>query len=214
MSDTPALIVIAKHPVAGRVKTRLCPPCTPIEAADIARSALEDTLATVATVRGIRRVLALDGPADEWRRPGLEVITQRGDGLADRIAAAFEDVGGPAFLIGMDTPQVPAADLIAAFDALGGGYDAAIGPAADGGYWGIGLRQPDARVFLGIPMSVSSTYSAQLSRLETLGCRTSELVAHRDVDSWPDALAVAEIAPTTRFARSVRQVRHAEVAVR
>ncbi|HET6551139.1 MAG TPA: DUF2064 domain-containing protein, partial [Solirubrobacter sp.] len=101
----PALIVIAKAPVPGRVKTRLSPPCTPAEAAALASAALHDTLAAALRARRAgRRVVALDGAAGPW--PGFEVIPQRGRGLDERLAAAFEDVGGPAFLVGMDTPQV------------------------------------------------------------------------------------------------------------
>ena len=214
MSETPTLIVIAKHPVAGRVKTRLCPPCTPSESAEIARAALDDTIAATATVRGVRRVLALDGPVDAWHRHGLDVIAQRGDGLADRIAAAFEDVGGPAFLVGMDTPQLRTVDFDDALAALADGREAVIGRASDGGYWGIGLRAPDDRVFHEIPMSVSSTYAAQRTRLEDLGCRIGELSEHRAVDTWSDAIAVAEIAPDTRFARAVRHVRAVEALAR
>jgi uncharacterized protein len=214
VNETPTLIVIAKHPVAGRVKTRLCPPCSPSESAEIAGAALDDTLAAIATVRGVRRVLALDGPVEAWHRRGLDVIEQRGDGLADRIAAAFEDVGGPAFLVGMDTPQLRTADFDGALAALADGNGAVIGRASDGGYWGIGLHAPDDRVFREIPMSVSATYAEQRTRLEDLGYRIGELPEYRDVDTWSDAIVVAEIAPTTRFARAVRRVHAMEVLAR
>src|SRR5688500_4457952 len=99
-----ALIVIAKEPVPGRVKTRLCPPCTPEQAARLARAALEDTLAACGdTVGAGRRVLALDGEPGGWLPRGWDVVAQRGAGLAERLAHAFADVGGPAFLLGMDT---------------------------------------------------------------------------------------------------------------
>jgi len=96
---TAALVVIAKAPLPGRSKTRLCPPCTPHEAAALAEAALRDTLAAVlaAPVRA-RRVLVLDGEPGRWLPAGIEVIAQRGDGLGARLAAAFADVGGSAFL--------------------------------------------------------------------------------------------------------------------
>ena len=83
MSRAPALLVIAKAPVAGRVKTRLSPPCTPAQAARLARAALEDTLAACddASAAG-RRVLVLEGEPDGWLPPGWEVVAQRGEGLA------------------------------------------------------------------------------------------------------------------------------------
>src|SRR5215208_6714786 len=76
-----ALLVIAKAPVPGRVKTRLSPPCTPEQAATLAAAALRDTLEAAAASRRARRlVLALDGSAPSWLPPGIEVIPQRGPG--------------------------------------------------------------------------------------------------------------------------------------
>ena len=102
----PALVVIAKAPVPGRVKTRLCPPCSPAQAAALAEAALLDTLEVVTGTPAGRKILVLDGNADRWRVPGFELIKQRGDGLGDRLAAAFDDIDGPALLVGMDTPQL------------------------------------------------------------------------------------------------------------
>src|SRR4051812_4008827 len=131
------LIVIAKAPVPGRVKTRLCPPCTPVQAAALAEASLRDTLAAALRTRAHRRVVALDGAGGGWLPDGFEVIPQRGAGLAERLACAFADVGGPAFLIGMDTPQVRPEWLDAGLDALSERH-AALGASRDGGYWGIG----------------------------------------------------------------------------
>ena len=199
----PALIVIAKAPVAGRVKTRLCPPCTPVQAAQLAAAALQDTLdaATRATRAG-RFVIALDGRPGEWLPDGFEVIAQRGDGLAERLAAAFADVGGPAFLVGMDTPQLTPELLDAGLEALELG-DSAFGAALDGGYWGIGLRTPDPAVFAGVPMSTSRTGAVQRAQMSLLGLHPQILPPLLDVDTFQDALAVAADAPGTRFASEV-----------
>ena len=203
---TPALIVIAKAPVAGRSKTRLCPPCTPQQAAALAEAALCDTLdALLAAPIAARRVLVLDGAAGSWLPPGLEVVAQRGDGLAERLANAFADVGGPAFLVGMDTPQLTPALLARGLHALDGD-DAALGRAPDGGYWGIGLRRADRAVFEGVPMSSSRTGAVQAARLRTLGLRTARLPRLRDVDTISDACTVATGAPHTRFAATLARV--------
>ncbi|MEA2188458.1 MAG: uncharacterized protein QOK16_3469 [Solirubrobacteraceae bacterium] len=197
------LAVIAKTPQPGRSKTRLCPPCTPRQAAALAEAALRDTLAAVgAAPVAARRVLVLDGAPGDWA-DGFEILAQRGDGLDERLAAAFTDLDGPLFLIGMDTPQL-APDLIAdglrALEAC----DACLGPAPDGGYWGIGLRDPTAEAVLGVPMSVRTTHAAQAARLRALGRDALVLPTVRDVDTIADAFAVAAEAPDTRFAATVK----------
>ena len=198
------LIVIAKSPRPGRVKTRLCPPCTPEEAAALAEAALRDTLAVLLEVPAYRRVIALDGPPGYWLPPGYDVVPQVGAGLAERLANAFDAVRGPAFLVGMDTPQIDVALATSAVAVLSEpDTDAVLGPACDGGWWGIGLCRPDGRVFQGVEMSTPHTHSQQLSRLAALGLRTRGLETLRDVDEFPDALAVAAAAPSTRFAAAV-----------
>src|SRR5258708_6967767 len=102
---------MAKSPVPGRVKTRLCPPCTPAEAADVAAAALADTLDAVAASRARRKVLALDGAPGPWLPEGFEVIRQCDGGLAARLAHAWLRCGPCGVQIGMDPPQVSSAEL-------------------------------------------------------------------------------------------------------
>jgi len=201
-----ALIVIAKAPVPGRVKTRLCPPCTPAQAARLAEAALRDTLSAAARSRAVRRVVCLDGAPGPWLPAGFDVIAQRGGGLAARLANAFGEVGGPAFLIGMDTPQVRPEWLDAGLEAAAHG-EAVLGASLDGGYWGIGLREPCAAAFERVPMSTSATGAAQRARLASLGLATAALPPLRDVDTYADALLVARQAPETRFARALAEMR-------
>jgi rSAM/selenodomain-associated transferase 1 len=200
-----ALVVIAKAPVAGRSKTRLTPPCTPHQAAALAEAALADTLAAVAATPVRRYVVVLEGVPGPWLPPHFEVIAQRGAGLAERLAAAFRDVGGEALVIGMDTPQVTSALLAQALAELQAA-DAVLGAAPDGGYWAIGLRRPDDAVFAGVPMSAPTTCAVQRERLRALGLRTRELPPLRDVDEIADAHAVAAAAPQTRFARTLAAI--------
>jgi uncharacterized protein len=200
-----ALIVIAKAPAAGRSKTRLSPPLSLERAAQLAEAALADTLAAAAVCPAERRVIALDGPPGAWLPPGFEVIPQRGAGLDERLACAFEDVGGRALLVGMDTPQVTPALLADGLRRLGQHpVDAVLGPALDGGYWAIGLERPARGLFAGIPMSSDRTFLAQLARLRAAGLRVRLLPPLRDVDLIDDARAVARIAPRSCFARELR----------
>jgi glycosyltransferase A (GT-A) superfamily protein (DUF2064 family)/SAM-dependent methyltransferase len=205
---TARIVVIAKAPVAGRVKTRLTPPLSPPQAATLARAALEDTLHTVLEAGArIPPLLALRGEPGPWLPAGFEVVPQRGDGLAERIAAAFVDARGPALLIGMDTPQVGRGLLRSAIRWLDGrAVDAVLGTAVDGGWWALGLREPDPRALLEIPMSTSWTGSMQRERLASLGLRTRELPVLRDVDTFDDVLEVARLAPRGRFARAVGRI--------
>ena len=200
------LLVVAKAPVAGRSKTRLCPPCTMREAAAIAEASLADTLDAVAAT-GARPVLALDGEPGPWLPPGFRVLAQRGDGFDERLANAWDDAGGPGLQIGMDTPQVTAGLLDSALGALDDpGVGAVLGPATDGGWWALGLRRPDRRAFLGVPMSTADTGAAQWRRLRSLGLVVTTAPELRDVDRFDDALAVAAGVPATRFARAVGRV--------
>ncbi|GAA4397055.1 DUF2064 domain-containing protein [Actinomadura verrucosospora] len=199
------LIVIAKEPVPGRVKTRLTPAYTPAEAAALAEASLRDTLAAVAAAPAGRRVLALAGDPGPWLPDGFTVIAQRGGGLDERLAHAFADAhtGRPMVLIGMDTPQVTPELLDRARSALGRA-DAVFGPARDGGFWLLGLRRPAAALLRGVPMSRPDTGAVQLARLRAAGLRTAVLPELTDVDQTADAAAVAAAAPDGRFAAAVR----------
>lgn len=202
-----ALVVMAKAPAPGRAKTRLCPPLAPAEAAAVAEAALADTLQAVAWTPAARRIVALDGAPGSWLPPGFEVMEQRGASLAERLSNVVTDVGQPLLLLGMDTPQLTRALLRAALARLAEPQtDAVLGPSADGGYWTIGLATPDARVFDGVPMSSPATAVAQRARLRELGLRTVELQSLRDVDTFEDAIAVAGLAPWTRFAATLELV--------
>ena len=209
-----ALVVIAKSPEPGRSKTRLCPPFTPEQAAILAEAALRDTLTAVAAAPARRRVLALDGEPGPWLPRGFEVVQQRGDGLGERLGHALAEAGGPGLVVGMDTPQLSPALLARAARALRRPRtDAVLGPALDGGYWTIGLREPDPAVFEGVPMSSHLTCEAQRRRLAELGLRVATLPRMRDVDTVEDAHAVARACPGSAFAAALdAQLRAAELS--
>ncbi len=207
--DDVTLAVIAKAPVPGRVKTRLCPPCTHGQAAAIAEAALRDTLDAVVAARVGRRALVLDGALPHWVDDRFRVVPQRGELLDERLAAAFSDLDGPTVILGMDTPQVTPAlldDVVASLCRPG--CDAVLGPANDGGYWVIGLREPDPGALVGVPMSEAHTGAEQLRRLDELGLSTSVVAELTDLDTFDEAVEVARIATGPRF----RQAVHAMLA--
>jgi glycosyltransferase A (GT-A) superfamily protein (DUF2064 family) len=202
------VIVMAKAPVAGRVKTRLCPPCTPAQAAAVAAAALADTLDVVATARAGRRILAIDGAYAV--PPGWDVLPQRGDSLGERLAHAFADVYRPGvatLLVGMDTPQLSAAELD---EGLGqvvapGGPEAVLGLAEDGGWWALGLGDGrHAAALAGVTMSTSRTGADTRDALRSRGLRVGALNRLTDVDTGADAHAVAALCPAgSRFRAAV-----------
>jgi len=199
-TSTATVLVLAKAPRPGRVKTRLQTRFTPEQAAALARAALLDTLDAVQRHDVPRRVLALDGGPGPWAPLGFEVIAQSGGDLSERIAAAFESVlpgDGPALLVGMDTPQLTSAQLEVDWTDA----DAVLGLSEDGGYWAIGLRAAHPQAVRGVPMSTPDTGRRQLERLHELGLRVRLLPVLRDVDTPADARAVAGLAPRTRFGR-------------
>jgi glycosyltransferase A (GT-A) superfamily protein (DUF2064 family) len=207
------LLVMAKTPVAGRVKTRLSPQFTPGDAACLAHAALADTLDAAMAAGADRVVVALDGEPGEWLPHGARVVPQRGHRFVDRLANAWADTGAPGVQIGMDTPQVTASDLNDAMTALAGPeIDAVLGPATDGGWWAIGFVASSPGAFAGVPMSAANTGVHQLRRLHRLGLRVATLAEQRDVDTAADADAVAALAPSTRFAARLAAI-HAAVAV-
>lgn len=201
------LVVIAKEPIPGRVKTRLCPPCTAEQAADIAEAGLADTLTTVALTPASRRVVALDGRPGPWLPDGFDVVSQRTGGLGNRLFGAFEDCfhvsDEPVVLIGMDTPQVRPEQLLTVQVLLDSTADAVVGLAPDGGYWLIGLRHLHPGAFAGVPMSADDTGTAQLARLDECGYQVAVTEELRDVDRAEDALAIAGLVPGSRFAVAV-----------
>ena len=211
--------VIAKAPVPGQVKTRLSPPCTPEQAAEVAAAALADTLAAVDEVArntGARRVLLLDGDRQEWMPTAFDVVAQRGAGLEERLCNGFLDLGA-GVIIGMETPQVAAA-LTDAIAAAHRGVDS-IGLATDGGYWMIGLCAASVAIahelFDGIPMSSTHTGLAQLRRLHAHGRQVRLLPMARDLDTFDDLQAVAESGRTGRLAtvaaRALADIRRADI---
>jgi len=229
------ILVVAKSPVPGRVKTRLMPLCTPTEAARLAEAALADTLQAVAACNVTRRLVALDGEPGEWLPPGFEVFAQYDGTFAERLDHAWSTAGGPGLQIGMDTPQVTAELLdeclaltinsgsepgsgpqagsgreAGSVPGAGSGPSATLGLAEDGGWWALGLTDVRGGMFDHVPMSAPNTGREQWRRLELLGLQVTALPQLIDVDHVDDAVAVAQTIPSSRFGRLVDQLQLAQ----
>lgn len=213
---------MAKEPVPGRVKTRLCPPCTPEQAASIAAAAIADTLDAAMGSGADEVIVALDGAPGPWLPEGVRVVPQVDGAFDRRLTAAWAMTFGPGIQIGMDTPQADATTLDAAMATLastagaGGtpagahgapadahGAPAVLGAAVDGGWWLLGLPAADDRVFTDIPMSTAHTGAAQRRRLVDLGYRVVDAPPLVDVDHMTEARSVADTVPGSRFAAAV-----------
>jgi hypothetical protein len=217
------LLVVAKAPVPGLAKTRLTPPATPRQAAEIAAAALLDTLDAVLATPGALPVVAMTGNLDEAARgarlrgalAGAEVFDQRGADFADRLANAHADAaarwpGLPIVQVGMDTPQVTPtllATIATALTSTDATADAVLGPAEDGGWWALGLRDPAAAALLReVPMSTPDTFRHTRLAFTDNGLTVAATTELSDVDTMVDAVRVAEAIPGSRFAAAVEAV--------
>ena len=220
MTPPARILVLAMAPVAGQVKTRLGRDIGMDQAARLAAAALLDTLGACTLAFGADHChLALDGDlstavdGDLIRRTlaGWSVTRQRGDTFAVRLVNAHGDLAaaapGPVVQIGMDTPQVTPQLLASVVDELGDDEapraDAVLGPAEDGGWWVLALRDAaHAAPLARVAMSTPTTYVDTRHALASSRLQVSSTATLRDVDTVADAIAVANDAPHTHFARS------------
>ncbi len=204
-------LVVAKAPVAGRVKTRLGSVIGMDAAARVAAASLLDTV-TACRAAFDECHLALDGDLsgacseDELRDQlsGWQVHPQRGSTLGQRLAAAHADAAGvgPTVQVGMDTPQLTARDLLEVAAASQPG-NAVLGPAADGGWWVLALQgSAPAAGLAGVPMSRPDTYLRTRSALARGGRAVVDARMLRDVDTVADADAVCRELAGGHFRRA------------
>ena len=200
-----AVVLMAKAPVAGRVKTRLCPPLVPRESAALYACMLEDTAGEVSTLSRVRRYLFLDPPeaTDSLRgQPfsGFERIPQRGRDLGDRMrdaaVTAFRRGARRVVIVGADCPSLSAGTIRKAFLELSTGASVVFGPSQDGGYYLVGLSSPDERLFRGFRWSTAEVLRNAAARCRILSAPFSFLPPGRDVDTGEDLLALWEWART------------------
>jgi rSAM/selenodomain-associated transferase 1 len=191
----PALVYFAKAPLPGTVKTRLCPPLTPAQAASLYQAMLQDVLAG-AQPKAVRSFVYGWPPAElaalESLVPrGLPVRPQHGVDLGERMARCFAELFAaghmPIVLRNTDSPDLPAPFVEQAFEALRGAHaDVVLGPDRGGGYYLVGLRQPAAELFVGQPMGGATVFAETCARAEALGMEVLTLQVHDDVDRVDD----------------------------
>ncbi len=206
---TPSVLVVAKAPEVGRVKTRLGAEIGMQRAAEVAAASLLDTLEACTRAFGPEhRHASLDGDLDRAARgaelraalAGWVVHPQEGADLGVRLADAHARVPGPVVQVGMDTPHLTP-DLLLTVAAGLDVHDAVLGPAEDGGWWVLALRDPArASVLREVRMSTPTTGDDTRAALSAAGLDVGTAATMRDVDEAADAAAVARLAPRSQFA--------------
>jgi len=196
-----ALIIFAKAPIPGQVKTRLCPPLTPDEAASLHGSVVLDMLERSRGAASMDRFVACAPSSDHVffrileERHGVRLLTQVGDDLGARMARAMADAFTLGYqrvlVIGTDLPTLPGSAFGDAVTLLTA-HDLVLGPAVDGGYYLIGLRKPAPGLFAGIPWSTDRVLPMTQQKAAALGLSTALLPVRRDIDTLDDLRAVIE----------------------
>ena len=215
----PIVVIMAKQPVAGSTKTRLCPPLTLGEAAELYEVLLRDTVSLVSAVPGIEVAIAVTPPAGIEPMQALAPRGARilavtgadiGECLRSTIGRLFSDGFTRVVAINSDGPTLPAAYIERAAELLRD-TDVVLGPADDGGYYLIGLRQPHPALFEGVSWSTAHVAAQTRERAAALGLSVAQLPSWYDVDTPADLARLradlgtlpADVAPFTRelFAR-------------
>ena len=190
------LVVVAKAPVAGEVKTRLFTHFTPEEAVDLYRCFLRDRIEEIGLLEGVDLAVAFT-PADARDTflrilgNGFELFAQKGDNLGQRLNNIFIEKLGRDYeavsIIDSDTPDLPRSMVEQSFQILTSGQaDTVFGPCDDGGYYLVGMRRPHPELFEDIPWSTEAVLPITLQRADRLGIRTKLLPGWNDQDTFED----------------------------
>lgn len=192
------LVVVAKAPFPGKVKTRLQTKLTPEEATGLYSCFIRDRIREISLLQDIDLAIAYTPAAsrDYFARflsNGFQLFAQQGKDLGERLHQIFVQKLGQGYqavtIIDSDTPDLPRFVVAQAFQWLTTEtVDAVFGPCKDGGYYLVGLRQTQSELFTAIPWSTAQVLSETLHRAEALGLRTRLLPQWRDLDTFEDLL--------------------------
>ncbi len=190
-SPQPRAFVISKAPVPGRAKTRLVPPLTAGQAAELQQALLLDTLdACRAELDHVAILHADRAEAADFERiaPATPLVLQAGRGLEGALGLTFERevVDGPVAIVSSDIPGLPPGSLARTFAALDDGADVVLGPAFDGGYWLIAMARFHPEPLREIPWSTPAVLGVTLARCRDAGLRVELLETWRDLDTAVD----------------------------
>lgn len=196
------LIVFAKAPVPGRVKTRLQPQFSQRQSAMIHQTLVEHCIATVSEIERVSLELWTSGEHVFWSQLqqcySLSRYQQQGADLGLRMYNACQDAldrGKRVVIIGTDCPYLSAGYICEAFSKLVSGADVVLGPAEDGGYVLMGLQQAHLPLFSDISWGSSQVYEQTCQRLRSLRLCWQQLPSLQDIDRPEDFTALQECLP-------------------
>ncbi len=190
-----ALLVVAKRPAPGQTKTRLCPPLNSKQAADLYECFLCDTLTIMRAVPNVTpKIVYLPQDAHNYFQklaPDMDLVQQRGGSLGERLDNLLNDVlldgADMAVVINSDSPTLPTAYLVQAFEQLSA-TDVVLGPTLDGGYYLIGIKEPHPRLLREVEMSTPYVLRDTLDLARKSGVTVSLLPEWYDVDTVEELL--------------------------
>jgi rSAM/selenodomain-associated transferase 1 len=208
------VLIVAKAPIPGRAKTRLVPPLTAEQAAALQEALLLDTLEVCRDEVPDTALLhadRLEAPAlERLVGPEVPLVLQEGHGLGDalRLGMARGLAGGPTALVSSDIPGLPPGSLRRAFILLEeGSCDVVLGPALDGGYWLIAMREPSDAPFQAIPWSTPAACAVTVQRCEEAGLEVAMIDPWRDIDTPVDLAFVLRDVDELPAPQTVRALR-------
>lgn len=190
------LVIVAKQPVPGRVKTRLFPKLSPEAAADLYRCFLQDRIKEVSSLNGVDRAIAYTPEAAKetfasLALDGFELFAQRGKHLGERLNNIFLEKLSQGYeavsIVDSDSPDLPKSLINESFELLlARRADIVLGPCYDGGYYLVGIRKPHPELFRNIPWSTENVLSVTLEKARKMDLNVKLLSIWNDLDTFED----------------------------
>ena len=203
MVDQTPLLLFAKAPIPGKVKTRLTTHCTPVQAAKIAEILIDVTLHVATTHWPGKVILSV------WQHEGhsfintmlekyaVTLLPQAAGDLGQKMQAGLDEVAYPAAIMGCDAPLISVDSLMQTHQYLMRSQNV-IGPSEDGGYYLIGLSQPALALFNGIDWGQESVFAKTMQLAQDAQIQFFKLAESYDIDRWQDVLRASEQIPALR----------------
>ncbi len=215
--NRPLLILFAKAPVAGRVKTRLCPPLTPVQAAGLHSALVQETIEMLSTFSDVADLeLSSDSLSESWPGGTLSRSVQTAGDLGTRLLHALSGAltcgREVAMVVGSDSPGLPSSHIDALLES---NADVTLGPTLDGGFFSIACRRVHARMFEEVRWSTGFTLDDVVRSVARCGLTIATGPAWFDVDVEEDLERMLQMSNlprhTARWSKEYQELRSGSV---